>query len=1042
MAILKPGQLASGSYTISGSFSGSFQGNGAGLNNIPSSAIVGLSSTQIASGAVTASVSEGTGSFTVNSGSSTFMFISSSGNVGIGTTTPAYKLDTNGDGRIGGVLIQDTVSDQRITANRPYFFLVGGGAVFQMNGGRFSTGQYNTTAKFDIKGSGTTSATTALLIQNSAGTQTGKIDDQGNTTWGSNTSTGTHTFQGSNVVALYLTDTLNGRNFQLYKNAGSGYIIENNSSNKLSYGYSGNYFMSWYCNSKSIAISSTASEPTPATTAIFDLQSTTKGFLPPRTDLTSNISTPAQGLITYLTGSANEGLYYYNSGSAIGWHKVLTNSGSQEVSGSLVVSGSLDVNGSARMQGNTTITGNLAVKTTLPTLLASNLSYLFTGVSSQLQGSNVNETALNNNIYWDGTNLRRQITGFCQSLFFDTSGDFQYNNSISGAGGTIPTVNTRMVIKNNGNVLIGTTTDAGFKLDVNGTARITGLLTVGPSPGNFLQTGGSTAVWFSDASNPLRITLVQALINLNNAGDFTIHRTMSSARGVISTNPETFNLAVEGYSRVDGIFNRNLSNVNKSVFYASTNGGGSVTNAPILRYFHAVKGDVTGYTSYRGIEIEDLDSYFGTTSGSVGIGTTNITAKLHISGSSGSALLEIDSPAVNNILFVSGSGRVGIGTGTPAATLDIRGTQIATGSIARTMLISSSLSASANNDILVGLDIVPSFNTGSFTGITSTALRVAGNINPSTNGIIDIGSPLAAFNRVRAFSVISPNALGLYFSGGTLGLQIFATGNTVIQNGGTFTDAGYRLDVNGTARFKDTSSNSSVIIDYATGGYIRVNDPSLGEAIRLRAGGGASWFNTGQNLLIGTTTDAGFKLDVNGTARVSGNTTFGGTIGSGGSSNFVIAAGNFAVNITSTDPNNGQGSLITTGAITRTDSQTKNIINVNNAVTSTAANFNTLNGFAFTSTINQTLGTIRGLYIAPTLTATTDFRAIETTTGSVIFGGNTTVTVTGSATISNVLTLTPQNPLPSGVPTGSFAVSSSVPPKPFFWDGTTWNALY
>lgn len=91
------------------------------------------------------------------------------------------------------------------------------------------------------------------------------------------------------------------------------------------------------------------------------------------------------------------------------------------------------------------------------------------------------------------------------------------------------------------------------------------------------------------------------------------------------------------------------------------------------------------------------------------------------------------------------------------------------------------------------------------------------------------------------------------------------------------------------------------------------------------------------------------------------------------------------------------------------------------------------------STINQTGGAngiTRGLYINPTLTSAANFRAIETTAGNVLFGG------TGSVTISNVLTLTPQSPLPSGVATGSFAVSSSVPPKPYFYDGTTWNALY
>jgi hypothetical protein len=42
----------------------------------------------------------------------------------------------------------------------------------------------------------------------------------------------------------------------------------------------------------------------------------------------------------------------------------------------------------------------------------------------------------------------------------------------------------------------------------------------------------------------------------------------------------------------------------------------------------------------------------------------------------------------------------------------------------------------------------------------------------------------------------------------------------------------------------------------------------------------ACYVNTGSNFLIGTTTDAGYKLDVNGTARLNGSTTFG-TLGAG-----------------------------------------------------------------------------------------------------------------------------------------------------------------
>jgi hypothetical protein len=59
--------------------------------------------------------------------------------------------------------------------------------------------------------------------------------------------------------------------------------------------------------------------------------------------------------------------------------------------------------------------------------------------------------------------------------------------------------------------------------------------------------------------------------------------------------------------------------------------------------------------------------------GNIGIGTSVPSASLHISGSSNSTLLEIDSPAVNNILYVSGSGNVGIGTSTPTSTLHVKG---------------------------------------------------------------------------------------------------------------------------------------------------------------------------------------------------------------------------------------------------------------------------------------------------------------------------------------------------------------------------------
>lgn len=44
--------------------------------------------------------------------------------------------------------------------------------------------------------------------------------------------------------------------------------------------------------------------------------------------------------------------------------------------------------------------------------------------------------------------------------------------------------------------------------------------------------------------------------------------------------------------------------------------------------------------------------------------------------------------------------------------------------------------------------------------------------------------------------------------------------------------------------------------------------------------------------------------------------------------------------------------------------------------------------------------------------------------------------------VTSMLTLSPIHPLPANPATGSFAVSASSPPKPYFYNGTSWNPLY
>ena len=129
-------------------------------------------------------------------------------------------------------------------------------------------------------------------------------------------------------------------------------------------------------------------------------------------------------------------------------------------------------------------------------------------------------------------------------------------------------------------------------------------------------------------------------------------------------------------------------------------------------------------------------------------------------------------------------------------------------------------------------------------------------------------------------------------------MRIHANGNVGIGTG--FTDAGYKLDVVGTGRFSDTlstiksgnallkvhaSTNTTPVADielmrgtgttWGTDAYgdYRFRD-SLGNLIIQYGESGVPTprltITSAGNVLIGTTTDAGYKLDVNGEGRFTG----------------------------------------------------------------------------------------------------------------------------------------------------------------------------
>jgi hypothetical protein len=115
----------------------------------------------------------------------------------------------------------------------------------------------------------------------------------------------------------------------------------------------------------------------------------------------------------------------------------------------------------------------------------------------------------------------------------------QLINFITGSTGANRT--TKMQVRSNGNVLINTTTDAGFRLDVNGTARVQGALTVSTG-GADITTGTSTT--FIRRSSTLHLGIG---IAVDGAADFRINGTTKFYIGASATNsleiPHTLRVA-------------------------------------------------------------------------------------------------------------------------------------------------------------------------------------------------------------------------------------------------------------------------------------------------------------------------------------------------------------------------------------------------------------------------------------------------------------------------------------------------------------------
>ena len=269
------------------------------------------------------------------------------------------------------------------------------------------------------------------------------------------------------------------------------------------------------------------------------------------------------------------------------------------------------------------------------------------------------------------------------------------------------------------------------------------------------------------------------------------------------------------------------------------------------------------------------------------IGTTAIT-----SGTVGRVLFQGTGNVVSqsaNLFWDATNNRLGVGTSSPLGILHLKETAAATRMVM---------------DGDAGQSKIITFRTN---GLQRFGFYL--------NNIAESGGNAGSNFAVRAYndagSLLS-TPLYIHRNSGNIGVK-------------TTTDAGFGFDVNGTARvqgnaqfgtgfywdntngrlgigtsspahtfqvYRNTSAgylasfNSGATLNTNASLTVRIENANLPSVQGLSAGAGG--FNTfalnplGGNVLINTTTDAGFKLDVNGTARVSGQISSGitGTNGS------------------------------------------------------------------------------------------------------------------------------------------------------------------
>jgi hypothetical protein len=784
-------------------------------------------------------------------------FATVSGNVGIGTTSPSEKLNVTGNILASGTILGNNLSGTNtgdnainslysgLTTNATHTGDVTGSTVLTLATVNSNVGSFGTSLSvpsFTVNAKGLITGVSGNTIPTSNTTTLGLLSATDWNTFNNKQSALTNPVTGTGT-ANYLTK------FTGTSTIGNSVIYETNSN---------------------ILIGTT----TDITSAIFNITSTTKGFLPPRmTTIQKNaISSPATGLTVYDTDYNR--LEVYNGSAWVSLGNVSWGS----ITGTL--SGQTDLQNALNLKQNQ-INGTGIVKANGTTISYDNNTYLTTSSASSTYAPLASPSLTGDIIISPLGTIN--INADASSTIYQRFKWYVYNPS----GGTIGansklvlettrragfTVSYNPIVINQGNVGINVSdldTEPSKTLSVGGDIKLTGQFFVNTSVnsytvGNVLSVasgGGIVGVNLSTTYAPINNptftgTVTAPTITNTLGGNFA---TTSGNVGIGTQSPLS-KLHVNGF----GTFTSGIVGVGGLTMYGDntsatgitllTNGNlGIGTSSPsyLLDISKSVGG---GWVSSRIVNTSDgaaslilqnglssIKSWTLNTS-SVASGDFDITQGINSSGTSR--------------LYINSSGNIGIGTTSPLAKLDTRGDiHISDGSGIKTRIRTGGIIDFTNFAESLYANATITANTLSLLGNNGTGIYV------NTTGNVGIGTTTPAFGGSSSTSIRKYLSIK---GDSDIGAIQLATG---ASDGDNITIGNLEfIDLNQTGADKRVgwiSMSQSGTIAGNRGTYLRfatkLDGGSISEQLRITSNG---------NVGIGTSIP-GSKLEINGVSANS-----------------------------------------------------------------------------------------------------------------------------------------------------------------------------